>query len=246
MKDLDLHVEETLWPGRSLRTGLVVVSAILLVVLLAPFTIRPFLQNWKTQKNASVGVEEPWPTAPATYAAPSIASAPTPPSPQTALPEPTWQELNYLTSVEFTASSVVSQERTADLMLVGSVVTDRLLLKAVGKVQVGINLGQVSHVQISGKKIHFSVPAPEVISVELLPNQSEIYDRQQVIFLSQYEGMEKAALEQARLQLRTEVANNMSMMKLAQDFARLQLSEFLHKTGFVTVEIDFLATDLTE
>lgn len=246
MKNLDLQMEETLWPGRALRTGLIVVSAILLVVLFAPFTIRPFLQNWKAKETPLAGVQEPWPTARATYAAPIIAAASTPRPTPVSLPEPTWQELNYLTSVEFMASSVVEQERTADLLVVGKVVTDRLLLKAVGKVQVGINLGQVSHVQINGKKIHFSVPAPEVTSVELLPDQSKIYDRQQAAFLSQYEGMEKAALEQARLQLRTDVTNNASMMKLAQNFARLQLSEFLHKAGFVTVEIDFLTTDLTE
>jgi hypothetical protein len=246
MKNFGLQLEAALWPGRFWRTGLVAVSAILLVVVLAPFTIRPFLQNWSARGTNIPGPNEPWPTAPATYVAPALAAPPTRRPTLPALPEPTWQELNYLTSVEFTASSIVAQERTADLLLLGSVVTDRLLLKAVGKVQVGINLGQVSHVQISGKKIHFSVPAPEVTSVELLPEQSQIYDRQQTIFLSQYEGMEKAALEQARLQLRTDVTNNESMMKLAQNFARLQLSEFLHKAGFVTVEIDFLTTDLTE
>jgi hypothetical protein len=51
--------------------------------------------------------------------------------------------------------------------------------------------------------------------------------------------MEKQALEQARLQIRTDVAQNNSMMKLAEDFARLQLTEFLRKTGFATVEIQF-------
>ena len=39
--------------------------------------------------------------------------------------------------------------------------------------------------------------------------------------------------------MRAEIDDNASMMKLAQEFARLQLTEFLHKTGFSEVEIHF-------
>ena len=56
----------------------------------------------------------------------------------TALPAPVWQSLNYLTSVEFTTSSVVDARHTTNIEVGGvalfdNVVTDRLLLKAVGE-----------------------------------------------------------------------------------------------------------------
>ena len=51
--------------------------------------------------------------------------------------------------------------------------------------------------------------------------------------------MENEALEKARNQLRSDVAGNPSMVKLASDMARLQLTDFLHKTGYKTVEITF-------
>jgi hypothetical protein len=109
----------------------------------------------------------------------------------------------------------------------------------VGEVQVGIDLKQVRNVQISGKTIRLTVPEPIVTSVELLPEKSEVYERVNVWLLSQYAGLETSALEQARRQMRDNITNNASMMKLAAKFARLQLTEFLQKTGFTTVEITF-------
>jgi hypothetical protein len=59
------------------------------------------------------------------------------------------------------------------------------------------------------------------------------------LFLSQSAGLESEALEKARQQLRQEIGGNESMNKLAQEFARLQLAEFLRKAGFTAVEITF-------
>ena len=231
---------------------LVVATALIGLALLAPLAIAQVRQLWVGLDSQAVTEPVPveaWPTPPATYAAvaavETVRPTPMPTLAPTPLPPPVWKELNYLTSVEFTASSVVASQRTTDLTLPGEIVlmndliTDRLLLKAVGKVQMGINLGAVSNVQIVGDKISLVVPRPEVVSVELLPDQSQIYDSIQVWFLSQYEGLETEALEQARTQLRSEVADNASMTKLAAEMARLQLTEFLRKTGFQTVEITF-------
>jgi hypothetical protein len=237
MKKVDVPVAEAVLGHRAVQPLLIALAAVILVALLAPYLISPLLRAW-TQPVAPVSAE-PWPTAPASYSAPAVAVAVTPRPTLVALPEPTWQELSYLTTVEFTTATVIEEERSAEVLMIGNLVTDRLLLKAVGEVQVGINLAQVDNVQITGKKIRFVAPKPEVTSVELLPDQSQIYDRQQVLFLSQYSGMETAALEKARIQLRDDIANNASMMKMAQNFARLQLTEFLQKAGFATVEIEF-------
>lgn len=224
--------------GRPAQAALLLVIALAIVALLLPFTIHPLLQRWQRSAPAA---HEPWPTAPPTYAPPALAAldqSDTLPV-ATPLPAPVWQELGYLTSVEFTAATVVREERTTALPWLGNVVSDRLLLKAVGEVQVGIDLGQVSDVQIAGKSIRFTAPKPVVTSVELLPQQSQIYESVNVWLLSQYPGLETTALERARQQMRHEIATNESMMKLAQEFARLQLVEFLQKAGFSKVEITF-------
>jgi hypothetical protein len=224
--------------ARPTQAALLIVIALALAALVIPFTVHPLLQWWQADTNAA---REPWPAAPPTYAPPVVAAvsagnAQVTPVP---LPAPVWQELSYLTSVEFTTATVVQEERTTEVPWLGTVVSDRLLLKAVGEVQVGIDLKQVRDVQISGKTIRLTAPEPIVTSVELLPEKSEVYERVNVWLLSQYAGLETSALEQARRQMSDEINNNASMMKLAAEFARLQLTEFLQKTGFTTVEITF-------
>lgn len=238
MKKVDHSVAAGRPTVRPVQALLLLVIALALVALVLPFTIQPFLQWWQDPTPTAA---EAWPAAPPTYAPPALAAVEQPGAQPVAtpLPAPVWQELSYLTSVEFTASTVVQEERTTELPWLGNVVSDRLLLKAVGEVQVGIDLAQVTDVQIEGKRIRFTVPKPVVTSVELLPQQSQIYESVNVWLLSQYPGLETAALERARQQMRHEIATNESMMKLAQEFARLQLVEFLEKTGFSTVEVTF-------
>lgn len=223
------------------RLGVAIVAvAITLIALPLILSLLP----------GSIGVEpatsrvpvEPWPTAPPTYISPVAPAAITLRSLPSAipLPKPEWQEMSHLTVIEFTLSNVVDIQRTADVGLFGDMVTDRLLLKATGEIQLGIDLEQVRDVQINGDTIQFTAPKPEIISVELLPHRSQIFERRQVLFLSNYTGLETEALEMARRQLRAEVAANPSMMKLAEEYGRLQLTEFLRKLGYATVEITFV------
>jgi hypothetical protein len=253
MKRLEIRADESPPLNNPVITALMVLTAFVVVALLAPFTIRQMkVALLGSAQPAATAEHEPWPTPPATYAPPAVVDGftlranptQTPIPKPTPLPPPVWQALNYLTSVEFTTASVVDAQHTMNIEVGGvqlfdNVLTDRLLLKAVGKVQLGINLGKVSDVKVVGTKISLVAPSPEVISVELLPDQSQIYDSVHVWFLSQYQGLEKDALEKARNQLGDEVGDNPSMMKMAREMARLQLTEFLHKTGFTTVEITF-------
>lgn len=227
-------------PGRMLA---LLLAALLLFALCVPLVVRPLVRWWLLPPATTTTLAaEPWPTVGATYVAPTIApttaTARLQPVP-TPMPTPSWRELNYLTVVEFTTSTVVQEERTTEVPLLGQVVSDRLLLKAVGKVQVSIDLSQVRNVTVGGSKITLTAPKPAVTSVELLPQRSQIFERTNVWLLSQYPGLESAALEQARQQMRAEIDENESMLRLAQEFARLQLTEFLHKTGYAEVEIHF-------
>ena len=212
--------------------------ACVLVIGLTPLVIQPLLDAWQSPPNEAT--PEAWPTLPAAYAPPVVEHAPPVFATPAPLPAPNWRELNYLTTIEFTASSVVEAQRKANVIWLGEMVTDRILVEAVGKIQIGIDLNQVREVRIEDRHIEFVVPKPEVTSVELLPQRSQIYDREQILFLSQYAGLETEALEQARQQLYEEAAANASMMQLAEDVARLKLSEFLRKVGFTSVEMSFV------
>lgn len=250
MKRIELRTDNIASLRSPVTWVLVTLIALAVVSLVTPLIFHQMKLALATSAiNPTPIAPEPWPTPPATYAPAAVAPAatlrPTPAAPTpTPIPPPAWQALNYLTSVEFTTASVVDMQRTTnigvgDVQLFNNVVTDRLLMKAVGKVQLGVNLGKVSGVKITGTKIALVAPNPEVVSVELLPDQSQIYDSVQVLFLSQYQGLEKDALEKARQQLGDEVADNPSMLNLASQMARLQLTEFLHKAGFTNVEITF-------
>ncbi|MCB0185987.1 MAG: DUF4230 domain-containing protein, partial [Caldilineaceae bacterium] len=122
----------------------------------------------------------------------------------------------------------------------GEVITDQLLLKATGEIQLGIDLSQVHDVFIDGTSIRFNVPQPEIVSVELLPEKSQIYDRRQVLFLSNYTGLETEALEAARQQLRVDVNENSAMLELAEEYGKLKLTEFLRNVGYTDVEVNFV------
>lgn len=231
------------------------VSAILLglLVLIAPLVL--FLTTQLTPGTQPATTSELWPTAPATFVAPML-KAPVEPLRQPAvLTAPEWRTLNHLTTIEYNASSIVMQERTADFeeflrtvpwvgdtflpALGKDVVTDRMVVKAVGKVRLGVEMAQTADVQIISGTIRFSLPQPQVVDVEILPEQSQIFEQQHFWLLSQYAGMENAALAQARTQLQSEVTANAEMLRLTASMARLKLTNFLRKAGFTTIEITF-------
>ena len=151
-----------------------------------------------------------------------------------------WEELGYLTSIEYTTSTVVEKERSRSGLgaLLG---TDHILLTAVGRIQMGIDLGQIdeSDVELDGASITVVLPRAMVISVELLPEESRIYESDKSWLFSEYEGLEVAAMEQARQQLLDQANNNEGMSELAETLARLQMTEFLRSVGYEEIEITF-------
>lgn len=221
-------------------------------------TIKPAQESAQEPEPAQIETEslpqnaQAWPTPPQRIMAASgnvtpIGTSPTPaPSPTRtpfptptiiALPTPVWHEMNYLTSIKLTASTVVNAERATSLPVLGdiglgNITTDRLLFKAVGEILIGIDLSRISNVTINGKSIQLTMPPPEIMAVELLPQRSEIYLSSRTIFLSQYEGFETEALERARRQLRGETARNQGLIDLTKKTASLQLIEFLNSVGY--------------
>ncbi len=200
-------------------------------------TLAPSLTASPTVTVTPSPTRTPTPTfTPSPTLTPSPTNTPTP----TPLPPLYWEELGYLASVEYTASTVVEKERAKPGLgaLLG---TDHILLTAVGRIQMGVDLGQIdeSDVEIDRASIKVLLPRAIVISVELLPDESHIYESDKSWLFSEYEGLEIEAMEQARQQLLDQAHNNQGMAELAETLARLQLTEFLRGVGYEEIEILF-------
>lgn len=195
-------------------------------VAAATLTAQPTYTPWATYT--------PFPTA---TPLPPPTKAPTP----TPVPPPQWSQLGKLASIEYTANTVIEIERRKPG--VGGVLLgrDRLVLLAAGRVMMGIDLDKIrpSDVQINGDAITVTLPAIELLAVELLPNQSRIFDSQRSWLFSEYQGLELEAMEQARVTLREEAGRNEQMKRIAESQARLQVMEFLRKAGYQVVIVKF-------
>ena len=201
-----------------------------------------------TRASESTGPTEPWPTP-----RPTVTPTATPTPSPTAAPRPTvtpivvsWQELSYLTSVEYKLKTVVALERNKETANFFDAVvkilgggSDRVLLSAVGNVQAGIDMSKIADAdaQIDGKRVKITLPPAEVTSVELLPAETEIFDSRQKWVLSDYEGIEVEALDLARSQLSDWAKNQSNITDTAEVLARAQLEDFLRQLGFEEIEI---------
>ena len=116
-----------------------------------------------------------------------------------------------------------------------------MLLVAVGSAHAGIDLTRVkdSDVRINGTSLELTLPRAEILTSALSLNDSHIYDTQRRWLLSEYEGLEKEALDRAERELEEGVQRNEGMMRLAEEFAQLSLAEFLRNLGFTEVTITF-------
>jgi hypothetical protein len=197
------------------------------------------------------------PTPTLTPPDPTHTPFPTPTETLTPTPSPTpsptprvinIQELGHLTSVELTTVTVVELEKEriiSNPIGLGpesiGVGTDRILMEAVGKIEFGIDLKQITEadVQVSGNDVKIVLPRAEVTGVELLPGQTKIHETDKSWLLSEYEGMETEALDKARTQLGNWAKGEGNLINIAEQLAKLQLQEFLYSLGFEKVEVTF-------
>ncbi|NJN97813.1 MAG: DUF4230 domain-containing protein [Anaerolineales bacterium] len=166
---------------------------------------------------------------------------PLPPTPTptiTPTPSPTpkvvdWHELGYLTSIEFTTTTVIKLDKVRDWWP-----DDTILLLAVGEIQAGIDMTQIkdTNIRIEGNKVKMVLPRATVTGVELIPSETQIIEKRG-LFPS--DGLEIEALDQARTQLKDWAVTQGNLMDLAEKFAKLQLENFLRQLGFEDVQITF-------
>jgi len=210
-------------------TAVQTVQRLVIIITATPAPTEP---PTPTFTPAPTATPEPTPTPTAT---------PTPTPTPTPLPLPKWGELGDLSSVEYTASTVVERSRPREGISGVLLGTDRVVVMALGRIRAGVDLSKIkpSDVQVAGQSIRIRLPRAQVFTVELLPEASRVFDSQRSWLFSEYEGLELEALDEARRKLRQEAERNTAMLEIAETMARLQLSEFLRKAGFDQVEIEF-------
>jgi len=230
--------------SRSLQIILTVIIAIIILVVIG-FISGVFSPSPPTPEP----VADPggWPTSPVptpTYTpSPTPWSSPPPPDTPTPSPTPTpividsWRELGTLITIEYTLQTVVEAERERVFPLS----PERILLNAVGNVEAGIDLTQIqdADIIIQGTHVQVMLPPAIVTSVELLPEESKIYDSNRGWLLSEYEGLEIEAMNQARFQLEDWAIHRADLLSKAEELAQAQLETFLRKLGFEEIEITF-------
>lgn len=179
---------------------------------------------------------EPTPTT-----LPTPTTTPLPTFTPTALPVPNWSATSKLTSLEYINTIVIERERPKeglDQVIPGR---DRIMMMVVAKIHAGIDLEKlpVRKIEINGKSIKLVLPRAKILAVELLPEDSRIYETDRTWLYSSYEGLEKEALEEARAKLQENNQHNQKMLQMAETLARLQLTELLRNLGYEHVVITF-------
>lgn len=195
--------------------------------------------------NTNQPQETDWPTPAPTFTAtpsPTRESSPTPTFTPTSTPTPAptptptpivvgWRELGYLTTAEFTGVAVVEFTRER----IGP--DEIILLKAVGKIQTGIDMSQIedSDVKVNGAAVEIVLPRAQVTSIDILPVETEIFNRGWF----PGEGLETAALDKARTELEQWAIGQGNLLDLSEKLGKLQLDNFLRQLGFKEVTITF-------
>ncbi len=159
----------------------------------------------------------------------------------TPLPVPSWSEASKLTTLEYLNTVVIERKRSREGIESYIPGEDRIVMEVVGKIHAGIDLEKlpVSKIEINGKRIKLVIPHAKILAVELLPQESHIYEAGRTWVYSSYEGLEKEAFEEALLRLQENSPNNVKMIEMAETLARLQLTQLLRNLGYEEVIIEF-------
>ena len=214
--------------GSEAGAGEMGASNVANATLAPPATLKPAATKAPTRT--------PLPTAtPAPTATPLPTATPTP------LPVPDWRATGKLTSIEYINTIVI--ERARPKTGIGVVIPgqDRIVLQVVGNIHAGIDLNKIKpeNVRINGKSIRLTLPHAEIISVELMPESSRVYESNQTLIFSDYQGLEIEAMTEARQKLQDNSAHNQKMLEMAETLARLQLTELLRSLGYEQIDIVF-------
>jgi hypothetical protein len=182
---------------------------------------------------------EPWPSVPATFTpvpTPAAVLIPTP----TPIPLPPPKVVSEWAVIAFTLASNQTAGGEDKYNLNPILGEDAVTIRVVGRVTVGIPVDQIETQLVAepdGRAITMHLPALQVTSVEILPEQTALLSVSRRRWLSEYSGLELQAVRMGYNDLYNQVANNPEMLELATDVARLKVADHLRNLGFSDITI---------
>jgi hypothetical protein len=243
-----MEIKDNKIPPSINQTTTVILSIVVATVILGGIGLLGYwLDPGPNNEGENIAKStETWPDVPPTFTPtssptpestplPTATTTPTPTPAPTATPTPIiigWKELGYLTTAEFTSVTVTDFTRERAFMP-----DERILLKAVGKIQIGIDMSQIkdSDAKVNGTSVEIVLPRAKVTSIDLLPGGTEIFDNGWF----PGEGLETAALDKARTELERCANGDGKMLDLSEKLGKLQLETFLRQLGFKEIVITF-------
>jgi hypothetical protein len=231
--DPNLHPK----PQPRTSTGCIVVAGILGLALVASaLIVASALRDGFTLFNTAA--EKVIENNPANV----IATALPPPTPTIVVRPPTLRQVKSLAGLT-TLSAMMSTVVEANVQRVGSLVNERLLLVACGKVNAGVDLSQITEDDIAlsadGKTVTVRLPRSEITDVFLIddskqPCTTKVYDRTNLIVLPETKELEGQAREKAVQAIR-DTAIQSGLLDEANKNARNVVEKMLLLLGYEKV-----------
>jgi hypothetical protein len=146
------------------------------------------------------------------------------------------QDLNQLATARATQSVIVTRESGGgriERFLVG----ERVLLVAVGEVEAGVNLEDLSRddVRVEGETVTIRLPEPELLSSSLDEERTRLYDRDRgILNLRSDDALVQEARIEAERRIREE-AERSGLLDRAESNAETSIRAFALSLGFERV-----------
>jgi hypothetical protein len=150
------------------------------------------------------------------------------------------QRLNELATVKYTTQVIVTEEQNTRILqqpLPEFLTGEKVLLMAVGEVQAGIDLEELSQrdVQVEGQRVTIDLPQARILDSSLDEDKTKLYDRDRGLL--RIRGND-ALLEEARRDAEdrmVEAARQNGIVEQAQNNAEESLRVFVTSLGYEDV-----------
>ncbi len=146
--------------------------------------------------------------------------------------------LNRLETAVFTVEKIVDAQTATEGRIQEFLFGDKLLLIAHGQVIAGIDLSKLdqSDIQIAEKNISITLPAAQILFVNIDNNKTSVYDRRTGLFSKGDKNLEAEARREAEQSIRLAACEG-GILDVASENARKQLTVLFRTLQFESISI---------
>jgi hypothetical protein len=148
------------------------------------------------------------------------------------------QQMADLSTVKYSLTAEISDERVPDDLRAEFGVKEELLLLAYGEVAAGFDLAKMneSDIWVDGTRIQVRLPPPEILYSRLDTERTRVIYYQKSLFMQRDISMEAKSREEAEKAIR-EAALESEILEQASRYGELFFSNWLRSMGFTEVQV---------